>query len=302
MSLGCKTDFKNCEVFYYIPQITWYYKFVIMEKLQLPFSSYQKEIPSSIFEGLAPAQKSNFLKLSDSKANLINYFCNLFELALFSGEPINPVFLENARNYYGTVNINSQLATGLRKAYENLFNDFKPEITDVVMKNIQDIFCYFEGQVNYSLVPEMTPHVFMALISLQNKILLGESIRQGVLNHMCKNDCLETTSRIDYQEMPHWLKSLVHAYCGEMKKHLTLYSDQVNAMMENKSHILEHIKLEISATISYMDLSIVSLLRIFDDPPTNLLELDSLKRTLMKIFLDVCFVGHHNNMLTKSIL
>lgn len=128
-------------------EIDWPTKFAIMDYLQIPSTSYSREIPIAIYDILSDLEKKQFVPVDDAETSLQNYLTSIFELALIA-EELPDEFINNAYKFQEIENIGDIMAINFYLAFSNVINLHETEITQNVLKVIGKLYKIFDGHVD----------------------------------------------------------------------------------------------------------------------------------------------------------
>lgn len=137
-----------------------------MDHLQIPSTSFPREIPSALYSILSEDAKKNYIELTDADSTFENYLIGIFELA-FTVDQIPDELIEDVTTKFPqSLDITNCIAICLHRAYSNIFS-YRDEIqfNEMRIKFIEKLLKIFDCKMDLGNAV-CTPALFEGLLFL----------------------------------------------------------------------------------------------------------------------------------------
>uniref|UniRef100_A0A914PK02 Uncharacterized protein n=1 Tax=Panagrolaimus davidi TaxID=227884 RepID=A0A914PK02_9BILA len=256
------TAFRGCE------EIDWATKFAIMDLLQIPTTSFRREIPVALYFGLSDETKKDYIKLEDTTPNLENYLTALFELALVADKIPDEFINDAAAKFPTTFDITFCIAHCFYRACQNvsMIRDFP--FKESIFKIFGKLLQIFDCKIELGGATPLTPNFLNEIIKIQPCLLIVRAASCGICEYKIQNP--SRNSMVDYRKLEPSTYRLLFKFLELAKDFILPYHDELRKAVD------ESIKLSPSrlslmfASYVLLQKRVNSISTILDNSPDEL--------------------------------
>uniref|UniRef100_A0A914QU61 Uncharacterized protein n=1 Tax=Panagrolaimus davidi TaxID=227884 RepID=A0A914QU61_9BILA len=226
-------------------EIDWASKFALMDHLQIPSTSFPREIPSALYSVLY--EGANYIELTDADPTFENYLIGIFELAFTVDQIPDELIKDVTTKFPQSMDVTNCIAICFHRAYSNIFS-YRDQIqfNEMRIKFIEKLLKIFDCKMDLGNAI-CTPALFEVLWNLQPCLIIGRAALSGILHYISLNPKKNPVS--DFQILDNATLQLLSTFFEFANKFYSPYHDELRAAINDGCSKLSTSKLSIMSAV-----------------------------------------------------